>query len=231
MLRCSNDDPGISHVTSGISDMEFLDGTWLLAVSHHPRPELLIINTLLPGYNPDNWQILQLPPISTLSGSYSISTLYEHSLAGYPEFLVDPAQRKFAVFCPNGLAIVIPAELLERRVYSGRGSRRISWANWEKDVTTINLPDAVSIQLVDMKVLALHDRDRFEKDWSVEVYDLSKSSRRDTQVQQVGGEGDGRCRKAIQAQRWFDQFQKDHLSSFTAGNKVVCSYVSPPVCI
>lgn len=135
------------------------------------------------------------------------------------------------MFRPKGMAFVVPVGLLEKRMYSGRNGRRISWANWEKDVTTITLPDAASIQLVDMKVLALHDWDGFEKDWSVEVYDLSKSSRRDTQIQQIGEEGDGRCKKAMQAQRWFDRFQKHHLTTSTAGNKIVCSYVSPPVCI
>ena len=234
MFRCSDDDQGISHMISGISDMEFLDGTWLLAVSHNPRPELLIIDTQLPGYNPNNWRILQLPPISTLSGSYSVSTLYEHSLAGYPEFLVDPAQRKFAVFCPNELAIVIPVELLKQRIYSGRGSRYISWAHWGKEVITIDLPDTRSIELAGMKMLALRGRDVYEKDWNVEVYDLSKSAQRDTQAKQVDEEWDGKCRKVTQSQRWFDQFKKGDrtpLNTFIVGNTVVRSYVSPPFCV
>lgn len=232
VFRRSDNDTGVGSTVSGISTMEFLGGTWLLAVSHRPEPELLIIDTLPPDHDSmRSWRILELPSL-TQGGAYCISTQYEDSLAEYPEFSVDPAQKHFVVFSPGELALVVPVKLLRWCMDRGHADRRISWNDWGKDVTTIHIPGIASVRIVDLKLLALRGSLFYPEPWSVEVYDLSKSANKGIRVQGVSEEQEGRYGTVPPTPKPFGTCQGEGeilLRTFAMGNKVVCIYVSPPV--
>ena len=233
VFRRSNNRPDLGGAISGITTIEFLEGTWLLAVSHNPDPQLLIIDTLVPKQYRRSWQILKLPPLTARGGAYSISTQCENSLARYPEFSVDPAQRNFAVFSKKGWTLVVPAELLKRCLNSVRANRHIWWDDWKKHVTAIYLPDTVTVRIVDMKALVLRGSGNFPENWGVEMYDLSKSAQKDSmQTKRVGEERDARRRKAPPTPKWFEichSVNRTPLRTLFIGNKVIYFSVSRPL--
>ena len=232
MFRRANDDPSLGETILGISTVEFLDGTRLLAVSNFPRTELLVLDTLLPEHDPRSWRILQLPPLPIHSAAYSVFTRHENSPAGYPEFSVDPAQEFFVIFSQTELTYVVPAELLQRCMGCVRADNRISWDDWGEDLTALCLSGRAVVRLVEMKVVALVETlGTFEENWSVRMYDLSKFARKDIQVQQVGEE-DGKCRKTLQTPTWSGSYQggdRSPIWGIPLGNKFICSHVSLPM--
>ena len=217
--------------------MEFVQGTWLLAVSDEIDPKLLILDTLLPEHDPRSWRILQLPPLSSPVQPYFIFTRHDSSLASCPEFLVDPTQRYFVVLSPDGFALVVPERLLDWCMDFASANGRISWDDWGRDLIAIRLPETVEIQVVDAKLLTHRGWYTFlgtsACQGMIEMYDLSKSAQRDIQVQQVGEKRDGGCRKVLSIPKWSNQFQEggeNPLGALIVGNKVVRYYVSPPIC-
>ena len=232
VLRYTSDDTGIGSVISFITNVCRLDGPWLLALCHGgPTPQLLILNTLLPQQDRGSWRILGLPQFSDVYGFYSVISQYERPLEELPEFLVDPTQRVLVLTSQENEALVIPVEPLIQRIHSVRDSLDIPWDEWAEDVITVHLhPDTHSLQLFDMKVLALCCSLFYEGGWGVRMYDLSKSGRGDVRVQQVD-EGIGRKhRRVLSTPKWFARCQEGHgvpYETRLVGNKVIRLYVSP----
>ena len=217
VLELSSDEPDIGRTITGISGMEFIDGSWLVALSDlGSNPQLLVFNTLLPRQGPRSWRILQLPALSS-NRFYMIPSRHGNVPAERPEFLVDPAQTNFVIQSYRGSALLIPVELFMRVVDSACADPYLKWEDWGRD------------QLVDTKVLALRTSPPYPAGWGVEVYDLSKSSQKDLQVQEVNEEGDIGCRKILSTPHWFVKLQMGiATSTFLVGNKVVCFFVSVP---
>lgn len=111
--------------------------------------------------------------------------------------------------------------------HPARADPCIRWEDWGRDVMKLHLhPDTAALQLVDTKALALRNSPQPEG-LGVELYDLSKSGRKDIRVQQVSEEQDKGCRKMPSAPRWFHRLQMGFANStFLIGNKVVCLSVS-----
>ena len=228
VLKRSSDDKAIGNAISTITIMRFLEESWLFALYYEdPNPRLLVFNTLLPQQDPRSWRILGLPRLP--APQYCIQ--YEKVPTEYPEFSVDPAQRLFLVFPLDKRVLATPVELLIRRVHSVRVSPYISWDEWVEDFTEMHLhPNAHTIQLFDMKVLVLCGSVRNPKDWGVQMFDLSKSGRRDVEVQQVSEGAGGVCRRVLPAPKWFSRCQMGDgipRSTRLVGNKVICFFVSP----
>lgn len=212
--------------------MCFLEGSWLLALSHRsPVPQLLVLNTLLPQQDPRSWRILDLPPLSNPTNTYLIYTQHEKSLAECPEFSVDPAQKVFVIWSQHKQAFVAPVELLIQHMYSARASPRISWDEWGGNLITVHPhPDTRVLQLFDTKLLALRGFVSSLEGWGVEMYDLSRSGRRDVQVREVSEGVNGICRRVLSTPKWLARYQTRDIDPFTTrlvGNKVVSVIVSP----
>jgi len=208
--------------------MSFFEGSWLLPLCNEGlAPRLLFLNTLLPQQDPRSWRILGLPFVP----APRYYTHYEKTPTEYPEFSVDPSQRIFVVFSLDSQALITPVNLLTRRMHSVRTSPYIPWEEWVEDVTVVHLhPYAHTIQLIDMKVLALCGSAYDPEDWGVRMYDLSKSGRRNPQVQPTDERTGLGCRKALLTPRWFSRCQvRDGIPRIIrlVGNKVVCFFVSP----
>ena len=229
VLEHSSDDPDIGDAIENITATYFLEDSWLLALSHKsPVARLLVFNTLLPQQDLKSWRILDLP--SPGRDGYSISTQYEKPLTELPEFSVDPDQRFFAVFSPQGLAFVIPVELLIKYMHSVRTNSRVPWDEWGEDVITVNVhPDTRQLQLFDTKVLALRFLP-FPEYLGVEMFDLSRSSRRDIQVQQDNEGAGRRCKRILLTPKWLFRCRPGDGKPFVTrlvGDNLVCVFVSP----
>ena len=205
VLERSSNDPGIGNEISHITNIYFLEGSWLLVSSRpRPAPRLLVFDTQLPQQDTRSWQILDLPPVPPL-GRHLIFTRRENPFAECPEFLVDPAQRIFALFTTQNLLFIVPVELLVRYTHSVRTSSCIPWDEWGKDVVTVHLrPNTLILDIIDTKVLVLRHPGVGRREMcGVDVYDLSRSGQRDIQVQHIGeGVEEGR-RRVLPAPKWF----------------------------
>lgn len=229
MLERSGDDPDLGNAISNITDV-YLEGSWLLVSSGRiPVAQLLVFDTRLPQQDLRSWRILELPPHPHIR-RYLTFARYKNSSAECPEFLVDPAQRIFGLSTGKGLVFVVLVELLIRYTHSVRTSSCIPWDEWGRDVIIINLRFYTpSLQIFDTKVLALHHPVASLELWGVDVYDLSRSGRRDIRVQRIGEGAGGSCKKVLPTPRWFipcpegDGFRK---SMSLLGN-VVYFLVSP----
>lgn len=163
---------------------------------------------------------------------YSIPSQYECPPTEPSEFLVDPAQRHFAVFALRGSAIVIPVNLITRDVFSLSARPYVTWEEWGKDTIRLRLyPDTSSLQFVGTKMLALCGSPSYPVNWGVEMYDLSKLGQKDIQMNQVSEGQDGVCRRVLSAPKWFARCQIGDEggapnNTYLVGNKVVCFYVS-----
>ena len=204
VLEYSSDDPRIDDAIPHITNMCFLEESWLLvSCCSRPVPRLLVFDTRLPQQDPRSWQILDLPPVPSL-GRHLIVTRRENPFAEWPEFLVDPAQRIFALFTTQSLVLLVPAELLIRYAHSVRTGSCIPWDEWGEDVITVHPnPNALALQIFDMKVLVLRRLADPLEVYGVDVYDLGRWGRKDIQIQQVNGGAGGRCRKILPAPKWF----------------------------
>ena len=227
VLRYSSDNTAIGSAISSTTHMSFFEGSWLLSLCYEgPAPRLLFLNTLLPQQDLRSWRILGLP----LLPGPRYYTQYEKAPTEYPEFSVDPSQRIFvSLLC--GRALITPVDLLMRRMNSARASPYIPWEEWVEDVTVVHLHhNAHTLQLVDMKVLALCGSVHRPEGWGVQIYDLSKSGRRDIQVQPIDEGTDWGCREVLLTPKWFARCQMGdgipHVARLV-GNKVVCFFVSP----
>ena len=230
VLRYTTEGASSDRETSSITSAYFLEEYWLLALCHGgPASQLLVFNTLLPRHDPRNLQILGLPPLSGTS-DYSIFARYEKPPTELPEFSVDPTQSILVVAALDKEALVIPVELLIRRMYSVRASPCIPWDEWVEDVITINLhPNTNSLQLFDTKVLALCGSPYLPEGWGIRMYDLSKSGQRDIQVRQVSEGAGGEYRRVISTPKWFARCQMRYGAPHDTklvGNNVICFYVS-----
>ena len=225
----SSADATTGRAISNISTAGFLEGSWLLALCYEgSTPLLLVLNTLLPQQDPRSRRILGLPPLPAPQWY----TQYEKAPTDYPEFSVDPAQRIFVVVPMDNRALTIPMELFLRRMHSVRTSPYIPLEEWMEDVTVVHLhPNAHTIQLFDMKLLALCGSVRYPETWGVQMYDLSKSGRRDVQLQQTSEWAGGGYRRVLSTPKWFAQCQVGDTNPRTTrlvGNKVVYFFVSLP---
>ena len=233
VLRHSSDDPDIGSAIANITTMHFLEESWLLALSHGSyAPRLLALNTLLPQEDPRSWGILYLPPLSKPNVYHCILTQHEKSPMECPEFLVDPNQRIFVLLCHQERAFVVPVEVLIRHARHGHTNPWILWEEWGGDVVTVHLcPDIRSIQLYDTKVLTLCSLSSGDSnDWGVLTYDLSKSGRKDIQIQQVGEEADVGCRRILSTSKQLARCGiREEIPHDTqlVGNQVFCFAVSP----
>lgn len=229
MFNYSGHDPGVGVAITGIRTVQFLEETWLLAISHCPGPVLLVFNMLLPQHDPRSWRTLQLPRL-TRGGTYSVVTQYKNPLVERPDFSVDPTQKNFVLFSPQDLTLVVPVELLIRCMDSVRVDSRVLWDDWGKDVLTVYPhPDTVTVQLVDAKLLALRGTAYYQEEWGAEMYDLSKSAQKDIEVLRIGEERDGRYMRVLSTPKWFGPCQMGAeipSNTFLVGNNVVCFYVS-----
>ena len=204
VLKHSSDDPGVGYTISHITSMCFLEGSWLLVASRpRPVPQLLVFDTQLPQQDPQSWLILDLPQLPP-HGRHSILTRRENPFAECPEFLVDPAQRIFALFTTQSLVPVVPVETLIRYAQNVRTSSHIPWNEWGKDVIIIYPnPNALALQIFDTNVLVLRRfADPLEM-YGVDAYDLSRWGQKDIQMQKIdGGSGERRSR-VLPAPKWF----------------------------
>ena len=231
VLNHSSDDPDIGSPIPNITTIHFLDGSWLLALSHRScAPQLLVFNTLLPQQDPRSWRILDFPLLFEPNPDYHIFTQYEKPLADCPEFSVDPAQRIFILVYHQARGLAVPVEPFIRQMRCEHDNPWIAWDEWGEEVIAVHLPpDASSIQLYDMKVLALCSSG-YSRDWDVQTYDLSKSGRNDIQVQQVDeGVGAG-CRRVLSTPKQLARCEVRDGNSYGAhliGNQVFCFIVSP----
>ena len=213
----------------GISTMSFLDGFWLLVLNHEgASPQLLVLNTLLPRHDPKSWRILGLP----LRGTPRCYNQYENAPTEHPQFSVDPAQRIFVVVLMNNCALIIPVELLIRRMHSVRSRPYIGFDEWMEDVTEVPLhPTTHTLQVFDVKILALSGSAHHPEAWGVQMFDLSKSGRRDAQLLPDDEGMDGGFRRVLSTPKWFVRCDVlgDGIPRSTriVGNRVVCFYVSP----
>jgi len=233
VLRYTSDDAGIGNVMLSITAVYFLEGPWLLALCHRSStPQLLVLNMLLPQQDRRSWRILDLPQLSNSYRRYSVISRYEKPPTELPEFLVDPAQRILVLTSQGNMALVTPVELLIQRIRSAGPNPCIPWEEWAEDTITVPLhPDTHSLQLFDTKLLALCCSLSQPVGWGVRMYDLSKSGRRDIQVQQVDDGAGGGYRRVLSSPKWFARCQRHghgvpHEVKLV-GNKVVCLYVSP----
>jgi hypothetical protein len=209
--------------------MCFLEESWLLVLSQRSSiPQLLVLNTLLPQQDPTSWRIFNLPTFLKPDTYHRIFTQYERPLTEHPEFSVDPVQRNFVLFYNRAQALVVPVELLVRRMYRMRTSPRIPWDEWGKDVIAVCLPpDARTFQLYDTKLLALCGSVNLQE-WDVLTYDLSKSGLRD--IQQVREGVGAECRGVFPTPRQRTRYEiRDGFPYNTqvVGNQVLCFFVSP----
>lgn len=228
VLEYSSGDTTIGRAISSITTMGFFEESWLLALCYEgPTPQLLVLNTLLPQQDPRSWRILGLPPLPAPRWY----TQYEKTPTDYPEFSVDPAQRIFVVVSMDNRALITPVELLIQRMRAVRASPYIPLDEWMEGATVVHLhPNAHTLQLFDMKVLALCGSAHHPRVWGVQMFDLSKSGRRDIQLQQINEGGRGGCMRVLPAPKWFARCQVgDGIPRTTrfVGNKVVCFFVSP----
>ena len=235
VLEHSSDDPDyIGGAISNTTSMCFLEGSWLLSLFYTTQaPQLLVFNTLVPQWDPMSWRALDLPPLPSHDVYRLIFTQYE-KLEGLPtecpEFSVDPAQKIFVVFSQGRRVLTISVELLVRQMHSTRVNPCIPWDEWREDVVTAYLhPDVITLQLFDTKLLALRGSAHFPESWGVQMYDLSKSGRKDIRVQQAS-EGEGGCNMAISTPKWFARCQMEGIRPYSThlfGNAVIHFIVSP----
>jgi hypothetical protein len=231
VLDHSSDDPDIGSAISKFATMRFLEGSWLLFMCHGSyAPQLLVFNTLLPQKDPRSWRILDLPPLFKLNLYHHILTQSEESLAECPEFSVDPVQRIFVVVYHQTRAFAVPVEPFIRHMHRAHASPWISWDEWREDVIVVHLfPDTHTVQLHGTKVLALCSSGH-PADWGVLTYDLSKSGRRDIQVQQAGEEADAGCGRILSTPKQLAQCETGGNTPYgmhLIGNRVFCFTVSP----
>ena len=229
VFRSSSGYTAMGRAISGISTMSFLDGSWLLVLYHEgPNPQLLVLNTLLPQRDPKSWRILGLP----LPGTPRCYTQYENAPMEHPQFSVDPAQRIVVVVSMDNCALIIPVELLIRRMHSLRIWPYIRFDEWMKDVTAVPFHHPIhTLQVFDVKILALSGSVRRPEGWGVRMFDLSKSGRRDAQLLRDDEGVVGGCRRVLLTPKWFARCDVlgDGIPRSTriVGNRVVCFYVSP----
>lgn len=225
MLEHSSYDPGIGDATSNISAVRFFEESWLVALSRRSsNPHLLVFNTLLPQQDPKSWKILQLPRLPQ-DMNYIIPAQYGNSSVEFPEFSMDPAERNFIVSTSRGLSLVIPVGLFIRVTSSVRASPRIPWDDWGEGILRIHHPDAMFLQVVGTKALALCGLYFVPRNWSVRMYDLRKLCRKETQNKPVG-EG---YERTLLTPKWSARCEMGDIlpnEKFLIGNKVVCFYVS-----
>jgi len=239
VLEHSSDDPGIGDAISNITSM-CLEGSWLLVASHpRPVPLLLVFDTQLPQQDSRSWLILDLPPVPP-HGRYSIIARRENPFAECPEFLVDPAQRVFALFTTQSLVPVVPVELLIQYARSVRTSSHTPWNEWGKDVIIVYPGSgSLALQIFDTKVLVLRRFSDLMYMHGVDVYDLSRCGQKDIQMQNIDGGAGGRCSRVLPNPKWFipcnrgDSIHRSmsllgnvayFIVSFTMRPKVVLSY-------
>lgn len=230
VLEYSSQDSGIGYGIFGISAIHFIGESWLVALSDHGSdPLLLVFDTLLPQPGPRDWRMLELPRLPPHK-FYVVPSRQGNPPEERPEFLVDPAQKNFVVQAHRGAALVIPVELFISVMHPSRAYSCIPWSDWGRFVIKLYLhPETVTVQLVDMKVLVLRNSSPSPEGWRVEVYDLSKSGRKDIQAQNADEERDKEFRRLIYGPRWFSRLQMGAATStFLVGSKVVCLSVSIP---
>jgi hypothetical protein len=232
VLDHSSDDPDISPAIPNITTIRFLEGSWLLALSHRIYvSQLLVFNTLLPQQDPRSWRVLDLPPLFKPNPDYRIFTQYEKPLADCPEFSVDPAQRIFVLVCHMERALAVTVEPFIQYMHREHANPWIAWDEWGEEVITVHLPpDASSIQLYDTKLLALYSSSGYRRDWDVLTYDLSKSGRNDIQVQQVDEGAGAGYRRVLSTPKQLARCEVRDGNSYGAhliGNQVFCFIVSP----
>ena len=203
VLERSSDDPGIGDAISNITSI-CLEGSWLLVASHpRPVPLLLVFDTQLPQQDPRSWLILDLPPVPP-HGRHSIITRRENPFAECPEFLVDPAQRVFALFTTQSLVPIVPVELLIWHARSARTSSHIPWNEWGKDVIILYPGSgSLALQIFDTKVLVLRRFSDPMRMHGVDVYDLSRCGQKDIQMQNINGGAGKRCSRVLPVPKWF----------------------------
>ena len=224
VLERSSNDPGIGDTISDINRLCFLEGPWLLALSHRDfDSRLVVFNTLLPQQNPRSWRILELPVPS--HGYYWFAPRYD-LLAERPEFSVDPAQRIFVVHCLR-FAIVIPVEPFTREMTSACANTYLQWEEWGVyAIKSLHHPNAPTLQLVDMRILSLHITLLGQTDFCVDMYDHSKSSQRD--IRRTDGWMDEGYAGVLSTPKWSAKCQMEEppITERFMGNKLVCFYVS-----
>jgi hypothetical protein len=231
VLDHSSDDPDIGSAISNITTMRFLEGSWLLVLSHRSYvSQLLVFNTLLPQQDPRSWRILGLPTLFGPYPDYHIFTQCEKLPTDYPEFSVDPAQRIFVLVCHLERAFAVPVESLIRHMHHERASPWMSWNEWGEDAIDVHLPpDTRTVQLYDTKVLSLCNSG-YSEIWDVLTYDLRKSGHRDIQVQQVDEEADAGCRRVLSTPKQLARCEvrdRNFSVAHLVGNQVFGFIVSP----
>jgi len=229
VLEHSSDDPGIGNAISDITSM-CLEGSWLLVASHpRPVPLLLVFDTQLPQQDPRSWLILDLPQVPA-HGRHSILTRRENPFAECPEFLVDPAQRVFALFTTRSRVPIVPVELLIRCANSVRTSSHIPWKEWAEDVIMLYPgSNSVALQIFDTKVLVLRRLTDPMYMYGVDVYDLGRCGQKVIQMQNIGRGVDGKCSRVPPAPKWLIPCHMgDGIhGSMTLLGSVACFMVSP----
>ena len=220
VLERSSNDPEIGDVISGVYRLCFLEGPWLLALSHRGSDfRILVFNTPLPQQDPRSLRILELPALTR--GCYLFLPRYGESLAGCPEFSVDPARRIFAVLLPRW-AIVISVGPFIRGMSSVRASPYLQWGDWgEYAIKTRFHSNSSNPNIFGTKVLVLDSRTR-PKTFLVEIYDLGEDVQRLIQRSDEGYGG------VLLTPRWTATFQKGEppKRAYFLGDKLVCFYVS-----
>ena len=232
VLDLSGDDPDFGQVVSRMTDMHFLEEYWLIALFHQPHDVYLVVFDTRQGLAQYlNWRLLQLPRLA-FPASYVIPAGHGDPLTVHPEFLVDPAQSNFVIHSRGGWVLVIPVNLITQIMDSTYADPRIQWGDWGEGVIRVNVHStAVTMQLVDAKMLVLCSSPPYPNGWSVEVYDLSKSGQNNMQVLPFGGGRGNSCRRVLSTPKWSRKLQMgDEIPSklYLVGNKVVGFYVSPP---
>lgn len=204
-----------------ITDICLLEGSWLLLSHQNDIPRLVIFNTQLPQQDPQSWLILKLPTDPRFR-YYSIITQCENSSAERSRFLVDPAQRILALSFLGGPLLVVPVELLIQ--YAHTVSSSVPWDEWGGDVTAMELhPHASNFQIFDTKVLALRQSVNTSEVCGVDVYDLSRSGRRNIQARRVNS------LRVLPIPNWFVPCHKgdEFYHSVSILGNVVYFFVSP----
>jgi len=124
-------------------------------------------------------------------------------------------------------------ELLVRYTHSVRNNSCIPWDEWGKGIVTVHLhPDALTLEILDTKVLVLRHLVDQQEVCGVDVYDLSRSGQRDIRVQQISEGVAERRRRVLPAPKCFIPCHKgdDTYHTMSLLGNIVYFIVSSTTC-